>query len=101
MLRLAGFLGGQRLAHALDAEQGQYSDDRNRHCRDDFRRDGREEVLASLCNVVNELRRIVGDRRNRQSLDGFLQAELHPGPVVHLGQEFLVLALQFNVDARA
>ena len=47
--------------------------------------------------ILHELR-TVGDRRDRQAFDGFLQAKLHLRAVIHLRQQFLVLAFEFNVD---
>ena len=58
-------------------------------------------VVGGPDQITEQPNNIIGDGRDRETLHRGLQPELQPRARVHRFQEFLVLLLQFDVDAGA
>ena len=58
-------------------------------------------IVGGPHQITEQPNDIIGDGRDRETLHRGLQPELQPRARVHRFQEFLVLLLQFDVDAGA
>ena len=94
------FFAGEFPAQAADCQKDQAGDERNRNGRDNVRGQ-MVQILGSLGEILHQLRPVVGQDDDRQTFDRFLQTQLQACALVHLGEQFLILALEFDVDAGA
>lgn len=58
-------------------------------------------IVGGLQQIAEQPDHVIGDGRDREAFHRGLQPQLQPGPRVHRFQQFLVLLLQFDVDAGA